>query len=205
MSGNNNFHRESLEVKNVVLKAALQPGFFNFLHLNPGSLKPHLDELCSIVSKVSVDVIAVSETWFNDRMNDLVLSLAGFTLFRHDRTKKRAGGVALYVRSHLKVKILHKSRGNACCEYLCAEISSKAGSKVAFCVVYNPPRNDQIDPLRNVMRSISHQYEHSFFVGDFNINLLGSYSARARRFTSFLNDCGLICANSEPTNLRVLL
>jgi hypothetical protein len=79
MGSLNVFHRESPQMKNVILKSALRAGRLNFIHINPGSLKPHIDELRLLLAGVCVDIVAVSETWFNDRMNDSSLSLVAFS------------------------------------------------------------------------------------------------------------------------------
>ena len=69
------------------------------MHINPGSLKSHLSEISSLIDGVDLHVLAVSETWFNDRINDNLVKIPGFQLFRHDRKRKRGGGVLfIYVK-----------------------------------------------------------------------------------------------------------
>ena len=162
-------HRGTINIRNIVLKSSLNRNSdFNFIHINPGSLKSHLSEISSLIDGVNLHILAVSETWFTDKMNDNLLKIPGFTLIRHDRKKKRGGGVALYVRSHLKVKILFKSHSNAFVEFLAVEIDNKIGSKLAFFVFYNPPSNTRLDPLLRVMTNMSEHYENCIFVGDFH-------------------------------------
>jgi arabinogalactan endo-1,4-beta-galactosidase len=80
----------------------------------------------------------------------------------------------------LKVKVLLKSRANSISEFLCVELAGSSGEKVAFGVVYNPPANNCIDPLKNAITEISERYEKVVFVGDFNIDLLSQTSRSAR-------------------------
>ena len=187
-------------MRNIVLKSSLNPSSgFNFVHINPGSLKSHLSEVSSLIDGVELHILAVSETWFTDKMNDNLLKIPGFNLIRHDRKKKRGGGVALYVRSNLKVKTLFKSRSNAFVEFLTIEIDNGKGNKLVFSVVYNPPANSRLDSLRRVMTDIAENYENCIFVGDFNINFL-KICAATKKFQEFLSSVGLQCPSSEPTN-----
>ena len=52
-----------------------------------------------------IDVIAVTETWFKDIPDDLIL-LSGFKCHRRDRndsSKTKGGGVSIFVRNHIKM------------------------------------------------------------------------------------------------------
>ena len=189
----------TINIRNVVLKSALNHSSdFNFVHINPGSLKSHLSEISSVIDGVDLHILAVSETWFNDKMNDNLLKIPGFYLFRHDRKKKRGGGVALYIRSNLKAKILFKSH-SAFVEFLAVEIVNEMGSKLVFSVVYNPPANPRLDSLLRVMTDLTEKYENCIFAGDFNINFLKHNSA-TKKFQGTLSSLGLQCPSCEPTN-----
>lgn len=189
----------ALNVKNIVLKSALSDNTFNFLHLNPGSLKPHVDELRTFVNDVSLHAIAVSETWFSGKVNDGLVSINNFSLFRHDRVNRRGGGVAVYLRNGLKTRIIRKSRANTKIEFLILEIDNRAGDKIAFAVVYNPPSNSLIDPLKNALTDLATNYSHCIVVGDLNINMLLS-TARTKRFKKILISINLTFLSNEPTN-----
>lgn len=121
----------SMLSKVSALKASLMKNAFNFIHINPGSLKPHLDEVRSLISDLDLHMLAVSETWFSKATNDKLVAISGFTLLRHDRMRKRAGGVAIYLRSGIKFKILHKSHQNAHVEFFFLEIDNNDGTKFA--------------------------------------------------------------------------
>lgn len=173
------------------------------MHFNPGSLKSHIDEIRSLIKDVNIHVIAVSETWFTPKLNSILVNISGYTLVRHDRLMKRGGGVALYVKAGIKFRILSKSRSNAISEYLVIELNDRVGTKVAFAVVYNPPANFKIDPLKKVLDELTSKYHHVITVGDFNINLLGT-SSGIRHFKEFLVATNLTCPSSEPTNFLPL-
>lgn len=79
-------------------------------HLNAQSLsKTKLDEFRRLFVGSSVDVICVSETWFNPDVRDEVYSLHGYKLFRGDRHDRVGGGVAIYIRKSLAPKLIYNS------------------------------------------------------------------------------------------------
>ena len=58
-----------------------------------------MEELCTEVQEIDPDIIAVSESWANDSIDDSELSVEGYTLFRKDRVLDiKGGGVLLYVK-----------------------------------------------------------------------------------------------------------
>lgn len=192
----------TLNYRNIVLKSSTLSGHLNFLHANPGSIKPHLDEIREMISGVDLHLFAVTETWFTDKVNDNLVSLPNYKLIRHDRSGKRGGGVAIYLKSGIKYKILHKSNRKAKVEYLFIEIDNRIGSKLAVGVVYNPPANNRLDSLFRTLEEISSEYADCLIVGDFNINLLLT-SSSVNKFKHFLSHLNLYSASNEPTNFVV--
>lgn len=79
------------------------------------------------------------------------------------------------------------------------EIDNQLGDKIAVCVVYNPPANNSIEPLKRVLSDCCAKYNDLIVLGDFNLNLL-SHSARVVKFKSFISSIGLNVTISEPTN-----
>jgi hypothetical protein len=77
--------------------------------LNPTSLaKPHaLQQLHGDLLVNNIDVCIISETWFKSRHSDQSVTMAGYNLFRLDRNKRRAGGVAIYIRDTVASKRFH--------------------------------------------------------------------------------------------------
>ena len=47
----------------------------------------------------------VTETWLTDAIPDAALHISGFTIVRRDRSNRRGGGVAIYIRESLPFKI----------------------------------------------------------------------------------------------------
>lgn len=189
----------SHKLNNVVLKSSLNLKGLNFLHINPGSLKPHIDEIRELVAGINLHCLAVSETWFSSQHNDNLVGIPGFILRRNDRSKKRGGGVAIYIKNSIRHRLTLKSHANSKVEYLFLEIDNNAGIKCAVGVVYNPPGNTRLDPLKRALANVSDKYNHVIILGDFNLNFLSS-TAPVRRFKDFLRSINLLCPMSEPTN-----
>jgi hypothetical protein len=62
-------------IRNIVLKSSLsriEGARLNFGHLNPGSAVQHIGELNDLFKGLDLQLIAVSETWFN-----MVLMVSG--------------------------------------------------------------------------------------------------------------------------------
>lgn len=172
---------------------------FNFAHINPGSLVKNIDSVRDLLIGNNLHAFAVSETWFHDKVNSGLVAIPGFELIRQDRTIKRGGGVAIYLKSGIAFRLLHKSHHNANAEFLFIEIDNKAGVKFAFGAVYNPPGNSRLDPLLKCLTSLANEYDDCIFTGDFNINLLLS-TPPVLRFKNFLHSINLSCPLSSPTN-----
>jgi hypothetical protein len=77
-------------------------------HLNIRSLKKrdHLLQLRCLVKGKDYDVFALSESWLNSSISNAEVEIEGYKLSRLDRTRKSGGGVCVYTRISLKVKIL---------------------------------------------------------------------------------------------------
>ena len=55
------------------------------------------EELEAILQLESYNLIAITETWW-DEMHNWSIAIDGYKLFRRDRHGRRGGGVALYVK-----------------------------------------------------------------------------------------------------------
>ncbi|KAK4810629.1 hypothetical protein QYF61_007366 [Mycteria americana] len=70
------------------------------LYTNARSMGNKQEELEAIVHQENYDMVAITETWWDDSHNWSV-AMDGYKLFRRDRRGRRGGGVALYVRECL--------------------------------------------------------------------------------------------------------
>jgi len=72
--------------------------------LNAAALtKSHgVEQLAADVANHDSDIAVITETHCKAKHSDSVLSIAGYTLHRRARQRRRGGGLAVYVRSHLQ-------------------------------------------------------------------------------------------------------
>jgi len=86
------------------------------LYTNAHSVGNKQEELEATVLLESYDLIALTETWW-DESHDWSVAINGYRLFRRDRWGKRGGGVALYIKKSIQ------------CEELSLNNSPQAGRK----------------------------------------------------------------------------
>lgn len=86
----------------VVLKSALVQGKLSVCCINSQSICARklskLDELRQILSIARVDVVCLTESWLNERIDSTILSMQGYNLVRHDRVGRLGGGVLIYIK-----------------------------------------------------------------------------------------------------------
>ena len=75
--------------------------------LNARSITNKIDELKVRIESWASGIIFVSETWLTENIPDGAIDIEGFCVIRKDRTVKRGGGVALFMKDNLPVKVRH--------------------------------------------------------------------------------------------------
>ena len=95
----------SCDAWNSTMESKLSKPCIKFGHVNARSLYPKLDEIISVVVKHDSDVFCVSETWLGEQFKDNDLKIPDFNLYRKDRVDALGGGVCIYSKNHLTVKI----------------------------------------------------------------------------------------------------
>lgn len=74
----------------------------SFFLINARSLLPKIDELTALLSVNPVDLVAITEPWLNNDIQDSLLHINGFNLFRNDRTTRRGCEVCILLRDHVR-------------------------------------------------------------------------------------------------------
>lgn len=192
---------------NLVKILAVQRKGFTLCHINAQSLNNKLDEFRLIFENSNIDIICVSETWFDKSTPDSLIRLGGYKTFRNDRNS-RAGGVAIFVKNHIACKLRCKTRvliGNDnenanenesdgsprknLVEYLFIEVLS-SGSKMLVGCVYRPNKRVNLSYFFSELENLTACYRDIVICGDFNANIL---------VNSFLVD-NMVPFGLEPTN-----
>lgn len=75
---------------------------------NVMSLVPKIDEVRTLISQNSLDLIFITETWLWESVCDTHASLPDYHLVRRDRNNGTHGGVCIYVRNSIFFKRLRE-------------------------------------------------------------------------------------------------
>ena len=155
-------------------------------HLNIRSIVNKITELENIIKTNSFDIFCITESWLNDYVSDNDVNIDGYVLLRRDRPA-HAGGVCLFVKSHLKFK----SRSDIACsnvEIICIELFISDCSPILLCCVYCPTfSNIYYDELVQLLNCTLNGKTEAILIGDFNFDILDTSSAGYRRSLELCN------------------
>jgi len=99
-----------------------------------------LSNLC--LTDYNLDVLALSETHLSSDIDDRVVKISGFEIFRNDRkvNGRQGGGVMLYVRRELNpIRITNLEKPEVESLYVQTKLHGKT---LIFFVVYRPPNQN---------------------------------------------------------------
>ena len=188
----------------ILLGTLLANLLFLFLGiLTPNELKIHSESWAS-------DIIFVSETWLTENIPDGVIDIEGFCVIRKDRSAKRGGGVALFMKDNLPAKVRH-DLSNSLFECLWVTLRPmwlpREISRFALACAYLPPSmsRNEVDSFYDYFQSCydklaTESRDTAFIIaGDFNPSSNG-FSPR------FINThCNLKQVVKEPTRNHSIL
>lgn len=142
---------------------------FKVCHLNAQSLCKKMDEFRNLFNNSGVDILCISETWFDKDVKDSMVCLNGYHLFRNDR-QSYAGGVAMYIKNTIKCSILKNTEDTGKTECLFAEIGSSV-NKLLIGTIYRPDKHVDPKPFLMLLEKLTFKYSNVILIGDFNSNL----------------------------------
>lgn len=204
----NNVNSDDASTSNLipraVLRSALDSDLFNICHINVQSLTARrfskFNELKMNLFDCNLDMICMTETWLDDSIENRMIAVDGYKIYRNDRTR-HGGGICVYVRKNLVCRVLEASSivGNDAriTEFMCFEVMS-GKDRIMLAVYYNPPDVDCSNTLMQHFDQFTVKYKSTFFIGDFNTDLLKNNS-RQRRFRDAISGMSYVCVNNEPT------
>lgn len=134
----------------------LQLCYFNARSFN--NLK--VDYINYVLQGLDIDVVCITETWFSESVCDNTCALRDYKLLRNDRkTGAKGGGVGIYCKSGVNLKIIFQSCCDDPVEYLVVEIGDGCRKCLVVCV-YNPSRRFDLSGLFNEVAELAPKYEH---------------------------------------------
>lgn len=147
-----------------------QKNGLSIVHINAQSLKNKMEEFRYTFENSNIDVICVSETWFQPELQDSIFAVNGYQLYRADRGR-RGGGVAVYVRCDFKCKIILKSSTGDPLEFIFLELNHNSNCLMVG-VVYRPNKRSNYQIFIDKLEQLALRYNDIIICGDLNDNVL---------------------------------
>ena len=102
-------HNGSRSQRNTLQFPVPKCVFLNICNLNKtkNNLRASI-ALAADLRTLDIDIAVISETHLNHNIPDCIVGIEGYDIFRRDRDlngkdKRKNGGIAVYVRQHLKI------------------------------------------------------------------------------------------------------
>lgn len=158
--------------------------------MNVNSLKNKTTCVQHYLTTSNTDILCISETKLLSTDLERDLHIPGFESIRKDRGKNRGGGIAVYYKSRLNVKLAHPTIHLKSCEYLEIDIAISRRKKAKMVVIYRPPNSN----LPNFLESLDHNLQTLItkhpttpiiVTGDMNIDLHENTQSTVK--TEYLN------------------
>ena len=184
---------------------------FKTVHLNIRSIIKKIDQIKTLLFNSTIDILSISETWLKPHLNTKLVNLQGFETYRLDRrahaqSKKRGGGLLLYVNNKHSsncesLEDLNVSNENIEAQWIL--IHRPHCKNVVFCNLYHPPNGDlakAIKYLDECLKTVNTSKIDVFLMGDMNVNYQNVSSPAYKKLNFFAQSNGL--AQSIKTTTR---
>ena len=179
---------------------------FSILHINIRSLYKNFPKIENMLFELNQypDVIALTETKIKESGTQVNRVLNGYT-FVHNDTKTSAGGVGIYIKSHICFK-LRQDLEIKCREYesIWIEIVQNGKTNVIGVIYRHPNYNFQEfqNNFLNTLHNLNKTRCKFYICGDFNINQLTYYtSSNVKCFIDSIMSLGCENVIKKPTRI----
>jgi hypothetical protein len=162
-------------------------------------------ELEFFIQDKQLDILAITETWANEKILNSELNIEGYGMYRKDRQEvkeAKGGGVIIYVTTRL-----HSSPNEELiklkCESLWIKLSTGKKYILNFGVCYKSPtaQHHEMENMFSAIQIASKQ--QAIIVGDFNYPDINwetlEHSSDAEQFVDLIQDCYLCQHVDMPT------
>lgn len=140
------------------------------LYTNARSVVNKRDELELYLTEEKPDIVAITETWLNNDIEDSELNAAGYAVVRKDREKgdkTKGGGVLILVKTEHVVTTRSDIRGDKFEESVWCNVGSGANKILIGCCYRAPNSGQESDKdLIELLKVVSQ--ENVVVMGDFN-------------------------------------
>ena len=151
-------------------------------HQNIRSFNRNYDYLSVFLGKFnkSIDIIALSETWFSDNFTHDIEGYKSFHSYRKDRN---GGGISIYVKKEIGVRcvsnkcVVTNDLESCVVELHCGNGEGMSGKLIIY-GIYRPPSASLVNFTETLNLScLELNNNRIIFVGDFNIDLMDDESS----------------------------
>ena len=151
------------------IKAVRRKAELKCLYTNARSLGNKQDELETVMCLENYDLVAITETWWDDSHN-WNTTIEGYRLFRRDRLGRKGGGVALYVKEWIDCEELPLRNSHDQVESLWVRIRNGSNKgQLVIGVYYRPPdQGETVDEAFLLQMREASCSRALVLMGDFN-------------------------------------
>ncbi|KAK6191167.1 hypothetical protein SNE40_002906 [Patella caerulea] len=185
----------------------------NFTLWNARSLGCKTDSLCASIVSNHTDVCLISESWITEKNESFVnvcftSSISGFSVHQVPRCRRKGSGLAMLIRSNLKVK---KNNPGTYTSMEVIDYNIYCGKDLLHVVlIYRPPYSKShkvtvkmfLSEFGSLMESAMTSAGRLIVTGDLNIHVDDMTNIDARQFTSLYTSLGLTQHVVGPTHSK---
>lgn len=164
------------------------------IHLNIRSLRKYWNEI-NIQLKdhiKTIDILIFTEIAIPENEN-VLYNIQGFKSTFLNRTKKKGGGIVIYMKEHLQGEIVQKEQNKISNHELIHAKLQLNGKKWNVLAIYRPPNTNKIlfiNEMQNVIKKI-HGKENIILVGDINIDTNEICDLQVNRYEEIMASEGM--------------
>jgi hypothetical protein len=151
--------------------------------LNANSIRPRFDEICSLLSALTISLFAITESKLDPERDSISqFQISGYNSIRQDRickSKKSGGGIIVHIHDSFSFEQLdfHSSCKPPLTEILIIKLYKTNCRPIVVCTIYNNPESCKSQFIEFFKELNLFLYSLSFekiIQGDLNINLLSN-------------------------------
>ena len=153
-----------------------------------------------LLSQNKIDIIALSETWLHEGIDEREILIPGYSIIRMDQPGNNShGGTAIYISHRVSFHNITEIKTNSF-ESCWIEIDVKSSKSIILGVVYFPNKNtDYLDELDNTLNEIEKDAKEYIIVGDFNLDVFDL--KENDKISCFCYDHQLLQLVEDPTRV----
>ena len=173
--------------------------------VNARSLRKNLDNIKTVVSHDSIDILSITETWLTefDTYESRKICPDGYQFLRRDREHGKGGGVGFLLRNSFNASTIQTSSFNSF-EHLAVRIATDI-DVLRMVVVYRPPAKSLptfMDEFTVLLEELALGGCSILISGDFNIHFDNGNNTYTTQFAEICKAFGIVQNVNEATHIK---